>query len=133
MGFRKFVGAHLVGKSLSVVLLNAEEARQPAIKQRRAVSPPGSQLRAALLHRQYKRARLDQYRDGIRVLPPEEQLPQREWAHWINNEFRSIIKAIACAAARWPHPEVKIALNEAMEISHRCAAPHSTLRMLCSR
>jgi hypothetical protein len=76
---------------------------------------------------------LDEYRDGNRVLPSEAQLLLREWAHGINNEFRSIINAIARAAARWPHPEVKIALNEAMEISYRCAAPHSALRMLCSR
>jgi hypothetical protein len=58
---------------------------------------------------------LDEYRDGNRVLPSEAQLLLREWAHGINNEFRSIINAIARAAARWPHPEVKIALNEAME------------------
>jgi hypothetical protein len=83
------------------------EARQLAISQRKAVALPVASF-VQPLNREYKRARLDEYRDGIRVLSSEEQLLLREWAHWINNEFRSIINAFARAAARWPHPEVKI-------------------------
>ena len=64
------------------------EARPPAVWQGRVVSPPGSQLRAALLHREYKRARLDQYRDGIRVLPSKEQLLLRDWTQGLAFNYR---------------------------------------------
>jgi two-component sensor histidine kinase len=60
---------------------------------------------------------------------PTERLLLQEWAHRISNEFTSIINAIACAEMRCSHPEVKVALNEAMEILHSCADLHSALRM----
>jgi len=61
--------------------------------------------------------------------PFEERPLLRELNHRINNEFAAIINTISLAAARSPHREVKVALNEATEILHSYAAVHRALRM----
>jgi two-component sensor histidine kinase len=52
-----------------------------------------------------------------------------ELAHRVSNEFASIISTISRAAARSAHPEVKAALNEAMETLHGYVDVHRALKM----
>jgi two-component sensor histidine kinase len=59
----------------------------------------------------------------------EERPLLRELNHRINNEFAALINTISLAAARSPHREVKVALNEATEALHAYAAVHRALRM----
>jgi two-component sensor histidine kinase len=61
--------------------------------------------------------------------PSDDCLLLRELAHRVNNEFTSIINTISRAAARSPHPDVKVALNEAMEMLHSYADVHRALKM----
>lgn len=61
--------------------------------------------------------------------PSEEVLLLRELAHRINNEFAAIINTISLSATRSPHREVKVALNEAMEILHSYADVHRSLKI----
>lgn len=61
--------------------------------------------------------------------PSDDHLLLRELAHRVNNEFTSIINIISRAAARSPNPEVKAALNEAMEMLHDYVDVHRALKM----
>jgi len=61
--------------------------------------------------------------------PLHDHLLLRELAHRVNNEFTSIITTMSRAAARSAIPEVKAALNEAMEMLHGYVDVHRALRM----
>lgn len=58
----------------------------------------------------------------------DEGLLLRELTHRINNEFAAIISTISLAAARSPHREVRVALNQAIETLDNYAAVHRCLR-----
>jgi two-component sensor histidine kinase len=57
----------------------------------------------------------------------DEGLLLRELTHRINNEFAAIISTISLAAARSPHREVRVALNQAIETLDNYAAVHRCL------
>jgi two-component sensor histidine kinase len=61
--------------------------------------------------------------------PLHDHLLLRELAHRVNNEFTSTITTMSRAAARSAIPEVKAALNEAMEMLHGYVDVHRALRM----
>jgi two-component sensor histidine kinase len=59
----------------------------------------------------------------------DEQLFLQEMMHRVSNEFSSAVSIISVRAARSPHPEVKIALNEAINLLISFASVHRALRL----
>jgi two-component sensor histidine kinase len=65
----------------------------------------------------------------LTACPSDEGLLLRELTHRISNEYAAIINSISLAAARSPHREVKVALNEAMETLHSHADVYRSLKI----